>query len=82
MNLQFQATGKQSDANLKIDFPAGSTNATLSYDPANQAYMRNCAAWHQARSAGNVKARDLQLQGVLDVNASGKGTLKIRKCKQ
>jgi translocation and assembly module TamB len=76
VDMQFQATGKQVTATLKMDLPAGSANATVLYEPASQSYD---AQLHtpgiKLDQLETLKARNLQLQGVLKVNASGKGTL-------
>jgi translocation and assembly module TamB len=76
INLQFQGTGTQLDANLEADLPAGSMNATLSYNPANRSYRADLRVpGIKLDQLETVKARDLQLQGVLRVNASGHGTV-------
>ena len=76
VDMQFQATGKQVTANLKMDLPAGSANATVLYEPASQSYDAQVhAPGIKLGQLETLKARNLQLQGVLDVNASGKGTL-------
>ena len=76
VDMQFQGTGKQVNANLKIDLPAGSANATILYEPASQSYIAELhAPGIKLDQLETVKARNLQLQGVLEVNASGRGTL-------
>ena len=76
VDMQFQATGKQVSAKLKMDFPAGAANATVLYEPATQAYdVQLHAPGIKLDQLEILKARNLDLQGVLDVNASGKGTL-------
>ena len=76
VDMQFQATGKQVTANLKMDLPAGSANATILYEPASQSYDAQLhAPGIKLDQLETLKARNLQLQGVLEVNASGKGTL-------
>ncbi len=76
VDLQFQGTGKQVNANLKIDLPAGSANATIQYEPATQAYTAEVhAPGIKLDQLETVKARNLELQGVLDINASGRGTI-------
>jgi translocation and assembly module TamB len=76
VDLQFQATGKHVTANLKMDLPAGSANATVLYEPATQSYDAQLhAPGIKLDQLETLKARNMQLQGVLDVNASGKGTL-------
>ena len=76
VDLEFQGTGKQLNASLKADLPAGSVNATLAYDPASHSYQANLRApGFKLDQLETVKARDLQLHGVLDMNASGEGTI-------
>jgi len=76
VDLQFYGTGNQVNANLKIDLSAGSANATLLYEPATQSYT---AELHtpgiKLDQLETVKAQNLQLQGVLGISASGRGTL-------
>ncbi len=76
IDLQLQANGNQVDANLKIDLPAGSANATVRYEPASQAYDAQVhAPGIKLDQLETLKARNLGIQGVLNVNATGKGTL-------
>ena len=76
VHMQFQATGKQVTANLKMYLPAGSANAAVIYEPASQSYDAQLhAPGIKLDQLETLKAKNLQLQGVLDVNASGKGTL-------
>ena len=75
-HVQFESAGHQVNANLKIDLPAGSLNATVLYEPASQSYQAELRApGIKLDQLETVKARNLQLQGLLDVNASGRGTL-------
>lgn len=74
--LQFQGTGRQVEAKLKIDLPSGSANASLQYEPESQSYRAELRApGIRLDQLETVKARNLQLQGTLSVNASGRGTL-------
>jgi translocation and assembly module TamB len=76
VDLQFHANGNQVDANLKIDLPAGSANATVRYELASQAYDAQLhAPGIKLDQLETLKARNLGLQGLLNVNATGKGTL-------
>ena len=77
VDLQFHGTGNQVNANLKVDLPAGTANASLLYEPATQSYT---AELHtpgiKLDQLETVKAQNLQLQGVLGISASGRGTLR------
>jgi translocation and assembly module TamB len=76
VDLQFNGTGNQVNANLKIDLPAGSANATLLYEPATQSYTAELhTSGIKLDQLETVKAQNLQLQGVLGISASGRGTL-------
>ena len=76
VDVTFQGTGNQINANLKIDLPAGSANGTAQYEPANQSYnLELHAPGIKLDQLETVKARNLQLQGVLNINASGRGTI-------
>jgi translocation and assembly module TamB len=76
VDLQFQATDSDVNANLKIDLPAGAANATLRYEPATQAYQAELhAPGVKLDQLETLKARKLEIQGVLEVNATGQGTL-------
>jgi translocation and assembly module TamB len=76
VNVNFQGTGDEVHANLAIQLPAGSTNGVLTYYPKQQGYQA------ELRTAGirldqlqTIKERNLQLKGVLTLNATGRGTL-------
>jgi translocation and assembly module TamB len=76
VDLQFQGTGSEVNANLKLNLPAGAANATLRYEPATQAYQAELhAPGVKLDQFETLKARKLEIQGVLDVNATGRGTL-------
>ena len=76
VDVNFQGTEKQINANLKIDLPAGSANGTVQYEPASQSYnVELHAPGIKLDQLETVKARNLQLQGVLDIIASGRGTI-------
>jgi translocation and assembly module TamB len=76
LNLNFQGTGDEVHANLAVQLPAGNTNGVLTYYAKQQGYQA------ELRTAGirldqlqTVKERNLQLKGVLTLNATGRGTL-------
>ncbi len=74
--LQFQGTGKQVNANLKVDLSAGSANATVLYEPVSHSYTAELHAPSiKLDQLETVKARNLQIRGLLRVNGSGRGTL-------
>ena len=76
VDLQFQGTGKEVNANLQIDLPAGSATTTVLYEPASQSYRAELhTSGIKLDQLETVKQRNLQLQGVLEGTASGRGTL-------
>lgn len=76
VDLRFQGTGTRINADLKIDLPAGAVNGTLMYQPASHSYQVNLRAPAvHLDQLETVKARNLQLQGVLDATVSGRGTV-------
>ena len=74
--MQFQGTGEQVKANLKIDLPAGPANAMVLYEPKTQSYSAELhAPAINLNELESLKAKNLQLEGVLSVHASGRGTV-------
>jgi translocation and assembly module TamB len=75
--IQFEGTGDQVRSNLLVQLPAGSTTGTLNYFPKQQGYEANIQAnGIRLEQLQTVKARNMQLTGVLNAKASGKGTIK------
>ena len=77
LDLRFEGTGNQVHAHLKVDLPAArSADATVQYEPKQQAYQVELhASGIKLDQLETVKARNLQVQGVLNVNANGRGTV-------
>jgi translocation and assembly module TamB len=72
----FQGNGDTLAAKLQIDLKAGSATANVHYSPKQQAYEANLrAVGINLDQLETVKARNLQLTGVLNMTASGRGTL-------
>jgi translocation and assembly module TamB len=78
IDMRFEGTGSQIKSRLKVDLPAaGSANATITYEPATQAYELDVhAPGIKLDQLERVKAKNLELHGVLKVNASGRGTVR------
>lgn len=77
LNVKFNGSGQVVNANLALRFPAGTADGTLAYYPNNAAYdVQLQAPGIQLRQLQTIKARNLQLTGVLSLLASGHGTLK------
>jgi len=76
-NVNFQGTGETVHANLNVRIPAGTANGVVTYSPKTQAYDAQLTAnGIQLNQIEAVKARNLNLKGVLNLNASGRGTVK------
>ncbi len=76
LNVKFQGTGNEVLANLTLRLPAGTANARLNYFPKQQGYdVQLQANGIQLGQLEAVKAKNLQLTGVLKLVASGHGTL-------
>lgn len=77
LNVKFNGTGQVVNANLALRLPAGAANGTLAYYPKTEAYdVQLQAPGIHLGQLQTVKARNLQLTGVLSLLATGRGTLK------
>jgi translocation and assembly module TamB len=77
MQMQFQGTGQIVHATLGIQMPAGNTGANLTYYPKTESYEATLRAiGFQLGKLQSEKLRSLKLGGVLNLNASGRGTIK------
>jgi translocation and assembly module TamB len=77
VNLNFQGTGEQVNAKLAVKLPAGAANATLTYLPRQQGYNAQLQATGiQLAQLQTIKNKNLELTGVLNLVAGGRGTLK------
>jgi len=75
-NVKFQGTGDAVHANLDLHMPAGVANGVVTYYPKSQGYEAQIKAdGIQLNQFEAVKAKNLGLQGVLNLNASGRGTI-------
>jgi translocation and assembly module TamB len=76
-NLRFDGTGDQVNTVLTVDLPtAGSATAKVNYQPKQQAYEAEVRAdGIKLEQLETIKARNLQLVGVLNVTANGRGTV-------
>jgi translocation and assembly module TamB len=77
VNLQFQANGQRVDSTLEVILPtAGSAKATVQFTPANKGYVANVQATGlKLDQIHLLQERDLGITGVLNITASGQGTL-------
>ena len=76
-NVKFNGTGDEFHVNLDVRMPAGIANGLVTYYPKTEGYEANLKAdGIQLSKLEAVKAKMPDLQGVLNLNASGRGTLK------
>jgi translocation and assembly module TamB len=76
-NINFQGTGDAVHADLDVHMPAGVANGVLTYYPKTEAYEAQLRAnGVQLNQLQAIKDKNLQLQGVVDLNATGRGTVK------
>jgi translocation and assembly module TamB len=75
LNVKFNGTGDAVRANLALHMPAGAAEGVATIFPKKKEYQANLQA-HGIRldQLQTVKARNLNIAGVLDVDASGQGT--------
>jgi translocation and assembly module TamB len=77
INVHFQGNGEAVSANLNIKMPAGNPEATLTYYPKTEAYQAQVQAKNfRIEKLQTVQARNMQVNGGLDLEANGRGTLK------
>jgi translocation and assembly module TamB len=77
VNVRFQGTGDQVHSTLKLQLPAGLANAVLNYFPKQQGYELQLHADNiQINQFAAMKSRGRQIAGVINLDASGRGTLK------
>ena len=75
-NLDFEADGNAITARLKTDLPAGSATANVRYEPRQKKYDAEIRALGiKLAQLETFKSRNLQLAGVLNMTATGSGTV-------
>ncbi|HSS99202.1 MAG TPA: translocation/assembly module TamB domain-containing protein [Terriglobales bacterium] len=76
VNVGFQANGTTVKAQSNINLTAGFVNANLQYDPKQQSYTASVNTdGIKLDQLETVKARNLQMTGILKINATGQGTI-------
>ena len=77
-NVKFNGTGDAVHANLNLTLPtAGSANGVVTYYPKQEGYDAQLTA-HGIKldQLQTVKAKNMAIAGVVNINASGRGTVK------
>jgi translocation and assembly module TamB len=76
-NLTIQGSGSVVSAKLRADSPAGTVIGNLQYQPRQQSYQADLQATQiKLDQLAPARTRDLELAGLLHLNATGRGTLK------
>lgn len=75
--LNFQATKDQLQADLRLQAPAGAVRGAVTYYPNGQRYEANLEApGIRLDKLQTLLAKNLKVEGVLNVNAHGQGSVK------
>ncbi len=76
LNVKFQGTGNEVRANLGLNMPAGNAQGNVTYFPRQQAYDAQLQATGiRLDQLQTIKARGMDITGVLNLTASGRGTI-------
>ena len=75
LNVKFNGTGQVVHATLDARIPAGATQGTFTYYPKNQGYEALLKTANlQLGQLQTLKAKNIPINGVLNIDLSGKGT--------
>ena len=76
LNVKFEGDGNTVKANLTVQMPAGTARADVNYFPKTQGYDAHVQAQNfRLEKLQTVQARNMQIAGGVNLNASGKGTI-------
>jgi len=77
LNIKFQGTGDAINTDLLLKLAAGTTQANVVYHPKTEAYEAQLHATNlRLEKLQTVKARNVPVNGGVNLNVSGRGTLK------
>ena len=77
LNVKFEGDGNTVKANLTIQMPAGSARADVNYFPKTEGYDAHVESQNfRLEKLQTVVARNMQIAGGVNLNVSGKGTVK------
>ena len=77
LNIKFQGNGDSIDTNLLLKLAAGTTQANVVYHPKTETYEAQIHATNlRLEKLQAVQARNMQVNGGVNLNVSGNGTLK------
>lgn len=76
LKVDFQGTGTQAHATLAVNLPAGSATGNLVYFPQQQTFQAQLQAIGiKLQQLQAIKERNMDLKGVLNLTASGRGSV-------
>jgi len=77
VNLKFEGDGKTIKANLTAQMPAGTARADVDYFPKTEGYDARVQAQNfRLEKLQTVQAKNMQIAGGVNLNVTGKGTIK------
>lgn len=77
LNVKFQGDGNVITANLTLQMPAGTARADVDYSPKTEGYNAHVEAQNfRLEKLQTVQAHNMQIAGGVNLNVSGRGTVK------
>jgi len=77
LNVKFQGDGNTVKANMTVQMPAGTARADVDYFPKTEGYDAHVQSQNfRLEKLQTVIARNMQIAGGVNLNVSGKGTVK------
>ncbi|HXA85554.1 MAG TPA: translocation/assembly module TamB domain-containing protein [Candidatus Dormibacteraeota bacterium] len=77
LSVKFEGDGSTVKANLTVQMPAGTARADIDYFPKTEGYDAHVQAQNfRLEKLQTVQARNMQIAGGVNLNVSGKGTVK------
>jgi translocation and assembly module TamB len=77
LSVKFEGDGNTVKANLTVQMPAGTARADVNYFPKTQGYDAHVESQNfRLEKLQTVTARNMQIAGGVNLNVSGKGTIK------
>ncbi|HET8889252.1 MAG TPA: translocation/assembly module TamB domain-containing protein, partial [Candidatus Angelobacter sp.] len=77
LNVKFEGDGNTVKANLTVQMPAGTARADVNYFPKTESYDAHVESHNfRLEKLQTVQARNMQIAGGVNLNVSGKGTIK------
>ena len=77
LNVKFEGDGNTVKASLTVEMPAGTARADVNYFPKTEGYDAHVQSQNfRLEKLQTVRARNMQIAGGVNLNVSGKGTIK------